>query len=411
MIVCKFGGTSVAGFCSAKNIKDIVLKNANCQFVVVSALGKSETEEKKVTDCLFEIFYAYKLGLDYCDKLQNVFKRYENMAKKLKVDINFEKDKQLILSYLKHGVANKDFLVSRGEYLSAKLYAKFLGFTFLDAKDYIIFNKEGKINYKQTQTRFKKLPNQKKFVIGGYYGGDINGNIITFERGGSDITGAIIAKVLNAEVYENYTDVNGVFDKTPTLFTKAKSLPILNYKTAEFMADAGTEVVHKSAFKELKNSRVILMVKNTNIPNAAGTILVNSDFCFSNLFICVNKVLVIYLSDISNSFNKIKSWTHIEKIIKLNTGYFIICKQVYVPKNKFSKLKDIIQTSNCVKITMFSNIKITEFDLKIIKKIQKKVKNMALFCDFLAKDNNFVIICQEQFKNKIVAIINKHLQK
>ena len=283
MIVAKFGGSSVASLQTANNI---------IKFVVVSALGKSEIWKDKITDLLFRLFFLIAEKKEYMILVDEIFNRYEQLSRNLDVCINWQSYKQDFLIQLQESVS-KEYIVSRGEYLSAILYAKYLNFIFLDAKDYVIFNNNNSINYKATCGQLAKLSTNNKYVIGGYYGATKNGNIKVFERGGSDITGAIIAKLLKAEIYQNFTDVDGVYNKPPNLFKDATGVPLLNFSTAIAMASCGTEVVHQKALEELNGTNTILFVKSTLFPQNFGSIILKEEYKNNKIFVCCTNINLI----------------------------------------------------------------------------------------------------------------------
>lgn len=474
MIVCKFGGTSVASKKGATCIKQILQSNCNRKIVVVSALGKSG-KEPKVTDQLYECFVIYQSNVNKAiEQMAGVVERYANFAKEIGANYSFKKDFLQIATKMQNGQATKEYIVSRGEWLCAKLYAKFLNLEFLDAKDYIIFNNNGKINQNATKSRLKQLNFNKKYVLGGFYGATRSGEIKLFERGGSDITGAIIAKLLNFEVYENYTDVNGVYNKDPNIFAKAKPLAILNYKTAMQMAEAGNEVVHKDALKLLQNSATILVVKNTYSHAKFGTVVLSTGYVFSYTFISVAHQFLLRLpKNKIDMVRNVKQYADVKKVFCDDDWCYVLMSNIYtkVPEhvgvltnrnsafkpNIYAKVFEIGGNDNksvaydmhaktpevggcflqagqkCVcdtcekvlasagtlgagfygkvcKITIFANIKICSKHVKLIKKVQKILNNCAIWANFLNFNNNFVILCKEQYSQKVMSILNKYLQ-
>ena len=410
MIIAKFGGSSVASINNAKNIKNIVQQNSNIKFVVVSAIGKSEKYTQKVTDLLYKLYLLYVAKQDYKQTLDDIFDRYINLAKELKLTINFDKQKQNIVDALKANLASKAYIVSRGEYLSALLYSKFLQGQFLDASEYIIFKSNGEINYKQTQKRLKSLASDNLYVIGGFYGASTSGKIKVFDRGGSDITGAIIAKVLDAEIYQNYTDVDGVFDKNPRIFNNANMLPILSYKTAYGMADAGNEVVHKTALKVLKQTNTVLIVKNTNNTDF-GTVVTSADYILKKLLVCKTSVKVLKFLNITQEIkSKLATIGRLKRIVKHNAYFYALFEELYIAKNKIFETIKPVEIFDAVMFTLFENIQICNKNIKKISKMCKKIKKHAIFSKFFAYKNNFVILAKHENNDKIITKINSYLQ-
>lgn len=411
MIVCKFGGSSVASVEGANKIKQIVNMNDNRKIIVVSALGKTTNCQYKITDKLYEAFNKLKNGKDCATQIEEVFKRYKDLANSLGVKINWTKEKEKLINLIELKQVSKAYLVSRGEYYSALLYSKFLNGVFLDAKDYIKFNCHGEVNFKKTEVCLKKLGGKRTYVIGGFYGSDSNGVIQIFDRGGSDITGAIIAKALNCEIYENYTDVSGVYDRNPNIFEKASGLPIIGYNTAILMAMAGNEVVHKDALKILKNSNTLLLVKNTNKYDKLGTVVIENNLQTNKVYICVDKnILILKQSLQSDEVKKIKEICETSSIYKSDKNYMLLTKNNLQDEDYFRDKLDYKIFENVYVITIFSNMFICAKTLKKIKNITKKIKNYVIFANYCSYKNNFKIFVEQKNYCKIIKIINQHLQ-
>lgn len=413
MIICKFGGSSVVNESTANNIKTILHSNTNRRISVFSALGKNKQYSKKTTDELYECFFIYQQDKQKSKSLlNNVLKKYKTLANTLKVKINLHKEFLYIYSQFNSNKMTKEYLVSRGEYLCALIFSKFLGFEFLDASNYIIFNKNGELNFKETKKRLKSLDLSKQYCIGGFYGATKKGEIKTFPRGGSDITGSIIAKALNCEIYENYTDVNGVYDKNPNIFSSASPLPFLNYKTAYQMAEFGNEVVHKSALNYLKDSNTVLIVKNTFNYLILGTILVSTDVLFDDIYVCLANIYLLKTKVLPfKILERIKQISEIQKIIYSNGEYYIVLRKLYVDKEKILSLYSEFNFCPAYMFTIFSNNILNKKSIKNIGKLQKKLKNMQILSKFISFKNNFVIISPKEHYNKIILALNKYLQK
>jgi len=409
MIVCKFGGTSVGNVETAKKIKEIVFENKNRKIFVVSALGKNKQNEYKITDKLFSLYYSILDGGNYLEIIDKIFKRYEDMSRALNVVVNWSEEKNELINLIECGKITKEYIVSRGEFYSAKLYAKYLGCEFLDAKDYIKFKKSGEISVKNTKNALNKLNFGKNYVIGGYYGSNNKGNICIFDRGGSDITGAIICKALDFEIYENYTDVDGVFNRNPNLFIGASNMPLLSFKTAIKMAECGNEVVHRNALNIIKNSNSILIVKDTKNYKKLGTIILdNYQKNKNNLYICVSKVLVFVFNYLDlTELNKLYDCMDLLKIIKLNNKTYVYAKSIYVSQESVMKVKGCLNSFDGYILTFFSDDKImSSKHRKLIKKINNKTKNDVCFSYFCSKHNNFDIVCRQDAFDNVVRKIN-----
>jgi len=406
MIVCKFGGTSVAGYDSSLNIKKIVNDDKNRKFIVVSALGKNCDYDFKITDKLLEAYYLYANGDKYKYNIEEVFSIYGQMAKHLNVKIDWEKQKCDLLKMLLNGNISKEYLVSRGEYYCALMYSKFLGATFLDAKDYIIFKNDKTLNLAKTKARLKKLNKNNKYIIGGFYGSNEKGQIVLFDRGGADITGAVIAKCLMAEIYENYTDVNGVYNMNPNIFFKAENLPVMDFNTALKMAENGSEIVHYDAIKQLKDTNVLLMVKSTTEYKKMGTLITHSKLLEKNFYVCNEKCLLITAFNFDKKLiNKFQLCADVAYIFKSEKKYLIALKNNIRSLKYYTNMGYGVYQANVIKI-FTNNASDTKTHKKLLK-IKKKLKNYSVFCQFVQYYNNLIIIYKPDFANKIIAMLNK----
>ena len=412
MIVCKFGGTSVACVDTAKKIKEIIDANKNRKIIVVSALGKSENHDYKITDKLFELYFAIRNNEEYLTIINEIIKRYQELSNVLNVNLDWEYLRYKLINEIKNGNISKAYVVSRGEYFSAILFAKYLNIEFLDASEYIIFNKNGKINKKNTKNRLKRLNLNKKYIIGGYYGANNDGEICLFDRGGSDITGAIICKMLNFEIYENYTDVCGVFDKNPNVFSNYKQLPLISYRTAIAMANGGNEVVHGKALIELKGSDSILSVKSTKDYERLGTIIINNNEIINdNLYVCTSEMVVAEFNNLLvEQISLLKRNVNIYKIIKIKGIYYVLIKNMQMKESRFKNMFNPTIMYSARMFTIFSDMEIKGVYLKQIKKIKSKLKKYNIICTNLAKNNNFCVISCEKFSSVVINTINEYLQ-
>ena len=241
-IVCKFGGTSLANSQNIKKVKSIVL-NDKKRFVVVSAPGKRFKEDVKITDCLINCFNKSKVGEDFENEFVFFKTRFLEIANEFNLEINLSQDfEDLHKKLLEH--IDYDYVISRGEYFSAKLISLILGYNFLDASNFITFLDDKKIDLVTSKQKFLNLiESNKNYVISGFYGADKNGNIVTFSRGGSDISGAIVACLVNAKVYENWTDVNGFLSADPKLCKLAGLIEKLNYRELRELSYMGANVL------------------------------------------------------------------------------------------------------------------------------------------------------------------------
>lgn len=274
--VAKFGGSSVADAEQFKKVKDIVLSDPMRKFVVVSASGKRGKNENKITDLLY-LCYAHIMYSVSCDTVwQLIEDRFVTIKNELHLTYPIESDLAQIKSELKKGIS-EDYLVSRGEYLTARLMAEYLGYEFIDASEIIIFDYSGKIDFNRSyQALHAVLKGNDKVVIPGFYGALPNGEIRTLTRGGSDITGAIIAKLVNASLYENWTDVSGILIADPRIVNNPKQIKYITYEELRELSYMGANVLHEEAIFPVMEANIPLHILNTNSPEDEGTIIVEN---------------------------------------------------------------------------------------------------------------------------------------
>lgn len=273
--VAKFGGSSVANSTQFKKVKDIVLGNPNCKFIITSACGKESHEDHKITDLLYLCEAHIKYGVSY----ENIFELIENKYYSIKKDLNLQIDLETEFKKIKEQLSNgcsTDYLVSRGEYLTALCLAEYLGATFIDAKDVIAFKYDGELDLELTKKLLEEHDlSNKRIVIPGFYGALPNGVIKVMSRGGSDITGAVIANVVDANMYENWTDVSGFLVADPRIIENPLHIPCINYNELREMSYMGANVLHDDAVFPVRSKNIPINIRNTNEPNDPGTIILN----------------------------------------------------------------------------------------------------------------------------------------
>ena len=272
-IVCKFGGTSLS---CAENIKKVfdITKNVGQKFIVLSAPGKRYESDTKITDTLISIWQKAKEHKKF-DKDFAIFKdRFEEIIRELNIDINLVDMLNDFLQNLSFS-CDYDYILSRGEYFMARIFAKYTGFDFLDAKDFITFDSSGEVDLTLSQQKFElKINRNKRYVIPGFYGADKGGKIKTFSRGGSDITGAIVSLISNAKVYQNYTDVNGFKTANPKICPNSKVIKKMSYSEMRYLSYMGANVLHPDCVKFLKENNITLNLRSTFKPLCSGTLIV-----------------------------------------------------------------------------------------------------------------------------------------
>ncbi len=275
--VCKFGGTSMADAKAMTQAKKIIESDASRRFVVVSAPGKRFKDDIKITDMLYKCNKEV-LECGSCEKSFSLIKeRFIEIVKDLGIDLEIEE----ILNETQEAIEqNKsaDFAASRGEYLSARIFAAFLGVEFVDCAEMVRFDRHGRLNDDYTDDKVaSRLANVDRAVIPGFYGKNFQGEIKTFSRGGSDITGSIIARGVKADLYENWTDVSGFLVCDPRIVPEAKAIKQITYKEVRELSYMGASVLHAEAITPVMKRRIPINIKNTFKPEDKGTMIVPND--------------------------------------------------------------------------------------------------------------------------------------
>ncbi len=275
--VCKFGGTSMADANALRQVKSILDSDPDRRYVVVSAPGKRNKTDIKITDMLYRCNKEAVENGSCKNSFKIIRDRFTEIVKELglKLDINSILDKtESKIDELK----SADFAASRGEYLSAYIMAAFLGFEFVDAEEIIRFDSHGRLNDDYTDDKVSnRLSAIEKAVIPGFYGKDFQGNIKTFSRGGSDITGSIIARGVKADLYENWTDVSGFLVCDPRIVPEAKTIKEITYKELRELSYMGASVLHSEAIFPVMKRRIPINIKNTFKPEDVGTMIVPNE--------------------------------------------------------------------------------------------------------------------------------------
>lgn len=271
--VAKFGGSSVADALQIKKIKNIIHGDEDIKYVVVSAPGKRYAEDSKVTDLLYLCRTHMEHKLPY-EQIFNVIRdRYIAVAHDLDVKLDLDKEFNIISKAMNEG-ASVDYIASRGEYLNAKIIAEYLGYDFIDAGDVIKFANKGKLMDEETHELLQEaLKEHENAVIPGFYGMRTDGTIKTFSRGGSDITGALVAKAARADVYENWTDVSGFLMADPRIVDDPKPIATISYRELRELAYMGASVLHEEAIYPAKSANIPINIRNTNKPEDPGTMI------------------------------------------------------------------------------------------------------------------------------------------
>ena len=273
-VVTKFGGSSLADADQFKKVKNIILSNSNRKVVVPSAPGKRNPKDFKVTDLLYLCQSHIESSIPLDDVFNLIANRYKKIVSKLDLSLDIDSYLDKIKEDIENG-ASKDYAASRGEYLNGIILANYLDFDFIDAKDVIFFNKYGSIDSELTYTSLRKaLENGRKAVIPGFYGADMDGNIVTFSRGGSDITGALVSASINADLYENWTDVSGFLMTDPRIVENPKQINKITYRELRELSYMGASVLHEESVFPVRDAGIPINIKNTNRPEDSGTLIV-----------------------------------------------------------------------------------------------------------------------------------------
>ena len=274
IVVVKFGGTSVADAAQFQKIKKIVGENPERRFIVVSAPGKRFPEDRKVTDLLLDCYEKAAAGEGFAHELDQVRSRFQDILAGLHMDFPLDEEMKVLEEALDKD-PQRDYTASRGEYLTARILAEYLGYTFVDPAWCICFDEDGQLDMAMTvhTIRASLLP-LRRAVIAGFYGADLTGRIHTFERGGSDITGSLAACATRADLYENWTDVSGLYAADPRIVDHPETVSYMSYRELRTLSYMGASVLHSDAVLSASQMEIPINIRNTNRPEDHGTMIV-----------------------------------------------------------------------------------------------------------------------------------------
>ena len=274
--VVKFGGSSLASAQQFSKVKSIITADKHRRYVIPSAPGKRFSGDTKVTDMLYDCYDTAVSGSNFEEKLDKIHERYNEIIEGLHLDLSLDKEFDKIYEYFKNG-AGVNYAASRGEYLNGIIMANYLGFEFIDAAEVIFFDENGEFDSEKTNNILSiRLEKTDCAVIPGFYGAMPNGTIKTFSRGGSDITGSIVARAVKADLYENWTDVSGFLVTDPHIVENPEPIEIITYRELRELAYMGASVLHDEAIFPVRREGIPINIKNTNDPSAPGTLIVES---------------------------------------------------------------------------------------------------------------------------------------
>lgn len=274
--VAKFGGSSCASAEQFRKVKDIVLSDKSRHYIVVSAPGKRASGDTKVTDLLYRLQDAVEDEKKFQETLQTIKDRYQEIIDGLGLDFSLAADFDRIEQDLKAG-ADRDYAASRGEFLNAKLMAAYLGFSFIDSASCFVFKEDRSCDYQKTEEGIRAaLKDIDYAVFPGFYGANGKGEVVTFSRGGSDVTGSLIAAAEHVDLYENWTDVSGFLVADPRIVPNPEVIDYITYRELRELSYMGAGVLHEDAIFPVRREGIPIQIKNTNRPEDHGTLIVQN---------------------------------------------------------------------------------------------------------------------------------------
>lgn len=274
--VSKFGGSSLASAKQFKKVGDIIRADKSRRYVVPSAPGKRNDKDEKVTDMLYACYDAASEGRSYKKILEKIRGRYEEIIEGLDLNLNLDHEFAKLEENFLAG-AGRDYAASRGEYLNGIVIANYLGYEFIDAAEVIFFDEHGNFEADLTDKELsERLSHVERAVVPGFYGSRPDGSIKTFSRGGSDVTGSIVAKAVHADLYENWTDVSGFLVADPRIVEDPEVIETITYRELRELSYMGASVLHEDAIFPVRKEGIPINIRNTNRPEDKGTLIVET---------------------------------------------------------------------------------------------------------------------------------------
>lgn len=360
IIVSKFGGSSLSDSEQFSKVKDIILSDNRRSYIIPSAPGKRDDKDHKITDLLYMCYQLASHKLNFDEVYSIIETRFKDICNNLELNININEILEAIKDEIKGG-ASKDYVASRGEYLNAIILSHYIDFEFIDAKELIVFNDRGEFDSKATQEKVQTLSSTiPRAIIPGFYGSNASGEIVTFSRGGSDITGAIIAGGINAELYENWTDVSGFLMADPSIVKNPNPIEVITYKELRQLSYMGAPVLHEDAIFPVKDMGIPINIKNTNSPDDSGTMIINDSSSIS------------YTGTITGISGK-KDFTVIS----------IEKTSMSMEKNFIRKLITVLETNEILIEHMPSSIDSISLiisSLELNSKLEKVIEEIQIYC-------------------------------
>ena len=274
--VAKFGGSSMADAVQFAKVKAIVESDPARRCIVVSAPGKRNKEDHKITDLLYLCAAHLKYGVS-CEKIFALIRRrYQQIADDCGLSLDLAPEFDALWQRMCAGEADQEYLASRGEYFAARLMAAYLDYTFLDAALWLRFKFDGTVDQEASYDALRRAAEGQRVVIPGFYGAMPDGRVVTLTRGGSDITGALAAAALDADVYENWTDVSGILMADPRIVENPEPIRRVTYSELRELSYLGAQVLHEGTVFPVREKNIPLNIRNTNDPAHDGTMILNA---------------------------------------------------------------------------------------------------------------------------------------
>jgi aspartate kinase len=274
--VVKFGGSSLASAEQFAKVGNIIRADESRRYVVPSAPGKRNSKDTKVTDMLYACYAKAEAGEEIRVSLNKIKERYDSIINGLHLKLSLDDEFKQISANFK-AKAGTDYAASRGEYLNGLIMADYLGYEFIDSATVIFFDEDGNFDPEKTDKALsERLSKCERAVIPGFYGANPDGTVHTFSRGGSDITGSIVARACHANLYENWTDVSGCLIADPRIIDNPKPIKVITYRELRELSYMGASVLHEDAVFPVRKAGIPINIRNTNDPEADGTLIVES---------------------------------------------------------------------------------------------------------------------------------------
>lgn len=361
IIVAKFGGSSLADNIQIEKVASIIASNERIKYIIPSAPGKRDGDDHKITDLLCMCHQLASHDINFHEIYAIIEDRFKEISRDLNLDIKIDEILSNVKEDIKNG-ASKDYCASRGEYLNGIILSSYLGFTFVDASELIVFDSSGILKERETFKKISEaLEDIEYAVIPGFYGADEEGNIRTFSRGGSDITGAIIASGVDASLYENWTDVSGFLMADPNIVKDAKPIEKITYRELRELSYMGAPVLHEEAIFPVKKKNIPVIIKNTNKPQDPGTI-------------------IIYESEINDSISDITGIAGKKDFTVISIEKTFMTRE----KDFFRKVISVFET-NDISIehmpSSIDSISIVVSDLELNGKKKKVMEEIKIYCN------------------------------